>query len=265
MMITFLVGAGLSAGSGIPTFRGKDGFWVSGSINYQAEDIATLSMFRREPETVWKWYLYRKSIIAKAEPNQGHLMLKVIGDLLGNRYALISQNIDNLHKKAGNNHKNMYLIHGDLDFVRCGKSCSGKLLPFPKEINLKNRNNDVITGEERQLLTCRDCGAMLRPQVLWFDEYYDEEYYKIETVMETAVHTGLLISLGTTGATSLPKMVCHEVLEKGQMVVDVNIEPTPLSELVSGEYNGITVMQSSSEFLTALKNEIGKLTCPIDH
>lgn len=255
-MVTFLAGAGISADSGIPTFRGKDGFWVSGSENYQAEDIATFSMFQREPDTVWKWYLFRKAIMAQAKPNQGHFMLKEIGDLLGNRFALISQNVDNLHKKAGNKHKNIFHIHGTLDLVRCANGCSGKLSPFPKGIKLKNRNNEVISKEEWQLLTCRKCGALLRPHVLWFDEYYDEEYYRIETVMEIAGQTGLLICLGTTGVTTLPQMVCQEVLENNQMVVDVNIERTPLSDLVDSRRNGLVVRQRSSDFLTALKNEI---------
>lgn len=258
-MITFLVGAGISADSGIPTFRGKDGFWVTGSKNYQAQEIGTYRMFQREPEEVWKWFLYRKTITEKAKPNQSHYMLKEIGNLLGDRFALISQNVDGLHKRAGSTHKNIFLIHGDLDFVRCGKECSKELYPFPAGISLKNRNKDVITDDEWQLFMCPKCGAILRPHVLWFDEYYNEEFYKWDTVVETAKQTGLLFILGTTGATSLPQLVCRMVLYNEQLVVDVNIENTDFSDLIGGEPNGIVVRQGSSAFLTDLKNEISKL------
>jgi NAD-dependent deacetylase len=258
-MITFLAGAGISADSGIPTFRGKDGFWVSGSKNYQAQEIGTYDMFRREPEEVWKWFLYRKSITENAKPNQSHFMLKEIGDLLGKRFALISQNIDSLHKKAGSNPKNTYLIHGDLDYVRCGRECSKELYPFPAGINLKNRNKDVITADEWRHFICPKCGAILRPHVLWFDERYNEEHYKWDTVVEIARQTGLLFILGTSGATSLPQLVCRMVLYNEQLVVDVNIENTDFSDLIGGEPNGIVERKSSSEFLTDLKNEILKL------
>ncbi len=259
-MITFLVGAGISADSGIPTFRGKDGFWVSGSKNYKAQEIGTYRMFTREPEEVWKWFLYRKAITSKAQPNQSHYMLREIGDLLGDRFALITQNIDSLHKKAGSSHKNTYLIHGDFDYVRCGKACSKKLYPFPEGINLKNRNKDVITKDEWQLLICPDCGAVQRPHVLWFDEHYNEEYYHWDTVVETANQTGLLFILGTSGATNLPQLVCRMALRNGNMVVDVNIENSSFGDLVGGAPNGIIVRKSSSEFLTALKNEILNLS-----
>lgn len=258
-MITFLVGAGISADSGIPTFRGKDGFWISGSKNYMAQEIGTYHMFSREPEEVWKWFLYRKAITAKAKPNQSHYMLKEIGDMLGDRFALITQNIDSLHKRAGSSHKNTYLIHGDFDYVRCGKACTEKFYPFPEGINLKNRNKDVITEDEWQLLICPDCGAVQRPHVLWFDEHYNEEYYKWDTVIETAKQTGLLFILGTSGATTLPQLVCRTVLRNDQLAVDVNIENTDFSDLVGSQPNGIAVKKSSSVFLTDLKNAISKL------
>lgn len=256
--ISFLVGAGLSAESGIPTFRGKDGYWVSGSKNYKAEDIGTLRMFNLASKEVWKWYLYRKSITEKAEPNLSHLLLKEIEDSLEDNFALISQNVDSLHRRSGSSEERTFLIHGDFDFVRCGDECSKELYPFPKEINLINRNKDVITENEWNALRCPKCGEDLRPHVLWFDEYYDEKYFKRDSVLRTSKYTGILFVIGTSGATTLPQMIVGKVLAKGGMVVEVNIEDSYFSKFLKGKKNGIVIKQKSSPFLTELNKEINE-------
>lgn len=256
--ISFLVGAGLSAESGIPTFRGKDGYWVSGSKNYKAEDIGTLRMFNLASKEVWKWYLYRKSITEKAEPNLSHLLLKEIEDSLEDNFALISQNVDSLHRRSGSSEERTFLIHGDFDFVRCGDECSKELYPFPKEINLINRNKDVITENEWNALRCPKCGEDLRPHVLWFDEYYDEKYFKRDSVLRISKYTGILFVIGTSGATTLPQMIVEKVLAKGGMVVEVNIEDSYFSKFLKGKKNGIVIKQKSSPFLTELNKEINE-------
>ena len=104
---------------------------------------------------------------------------------------MITQNVDGLHKLAGNSDKRTYLIHGDLNYVRCGDECSNELYPFPKNISDKTRY-DYITYEEEKRLKCPKCGEDLRPHVLWFDETYNEKYYKFQTVRSIADNTGLL-------------------------------------------------------------------------
>ena len=254
--ISFLVGAGLSAESGIPTFRGKDGYWVSGSKNYKAEEIGTYRMFSLASQEVWKWFLYRKSVTEKAKPNKSHLILKEIEDKLKDSFALISQNVDSLHRKAGNSEERTYLIHGDFDYVRCGDECSKELYPFPKEINLNNRNKDVITEQEWKALRCPKCEEDLRPHVLWFDEYYDEKYFKRDSVLKISKHTGILFIIGTSGATTLPQMIARNVLAKGGMIVEVNIEDSYFSDLLKNKKRGIVVKQKSTPFLEELNNEI---------
>lgn len=257
--ITFLVGAGLSAESGIPTFRGEDGYWVSGSKNYKAEDIGTFRMFNLASQEVWKWFLYRKSVTEKAKPNSSHISLKEIEDNLGDNFALVSQNIDSLHRKAGNSEERTYLIHGDFDFVRCGAECSKELYRFPKEINLSDRDKDIITESEWKALRCPKCGEDLRPHVLWFDEYYDEKYFKRDSVLKISKKTGILFIIGTSGATNLPQIIASNVLGKCGMVVEVNIEDSYFSELLKSKKNGIVIHQKSSPFLTELNKEIQKL------
>jgi NAD-dependent deacetylase len=257
--ITFLVGAGISADSGIPTFRGKDGYWVSGSKNYKAEEIGTYEMFSKASMEVWKWYLYRKSITEKATPNAGHIALVKIEESLGDRFALVSQNVDSLHRRAGNSEERTYLIHGDFDYVRCGDECTSELYPFPKEVSLVDRNKDVITAEEWEALKCPRCGEDLRPHVLWFDESYDEKYYKLNSVLRVAANTGILFILGTSGATTLPRIVTRDVLANNGFVVEVNIDSGYFTETVKNHKKGIAISQGSSEFLTELESTIREM------
>lgn len=256
--ISFLVGAGISAESGIPTFRGKDGYWVSGSKNYKAQEIGTQRFFNIASHEVLKFYLYRKSITQFAEPNLSHLMLKEIEDLIDDKFSLISQNVDSLHKKSGNSEERTFLIHGDHDFMRCGDECSSELYPFPDEIGLKNRKKDQLTEKEIEALKCPKCGEALRPHVLWFDEYYNEKFFKKDTVLRISKETGILFILGTSGETTLPQVIAKNVLAKSGMVVEINISDSYFSELLKDKKNGIIIRSESSSFLVELKKEIEK-------
>lgn len=257
--IAFLVGAGLSAESGIPTFRGKDGYWMLGSKNYTAQEMATKRMFNIAADEVWKWYLYRKSITEFADPNIGHLMLKEIEEILQDQFVLITQNVDGLHRKSGSSEERTYSIHGDLDFVRCGDDCSLSLYPFPKEIELKNRDKTSFTFEEKQILTCPKCGELQRPHVLWFDEFYNEEHYKRDTVIKLCNKTGILFIIGTSGATNLPQTITDIVLSNNEMVVEVNIEKSYFSQLLETHNCGFGIEAKSSSFLSELKKIIQRL------
>src|SRR5919205_1139494 len=113
-----LTGAGISAESGIPTFRGKEGYWVVGPKNYMP-----LEMFERSPEEVWRWYLYRFGVCRGAQPNAGHRALVALERALGDRFHLVTQNIDGLHLRAGATPARTSCIHGDAAFVRCADGC----------------------------------------------------------------------------------------------------------------------------------------------
>src|SRR5512138_4021579 len=99
--VVVLTGAGVSAESGIPTFRGAEGFWVVGSRNYMPQEMATHAMFERDPQEVWRWYLYRFGVCARVEPNPAHHALAALDRALGDRFTLVTQNIDGLHLRAG--------------------------------------------------------------------------------------------------------------------------------------------------------------------
>lgn len=255
--VTFLVGAGLSAESGIPTFRGKDGFWVSGSKYYQPEEIGTKKMFDVNCKEVWNWYLYRISMCKEARPNIGHQSLVEIEEELDDRFALISQNVDGLHFEAGSSEKRLYLIHGDLRYMRCSKGCSAELYLIPEEITSKPRTRESsMTLEESGLLKCPKCDEVSRPHVLWFDEYYDQKYYKLHDVLRIAKSTGLLFVVGTSGATNLPRMIVENTLRRQGIVIEINPNESYFSEKLVNKKNGYWIKEKSGKVLSELNRII---------
>jgi NAD-dependent deacetylase len=247
--LTILTGAGLSADSGIPTFRDVDGFWTVGSKNYAPEEMGTYGMFCAKPLEVWKWYLYRKGICAKAEPNKGHHAIRQLEDMFGDRFRLISQNVDGLHIAAGNSLERTYLIHGTLERCRCGKECSRELFPFP---DFTLEKGQELTEEQVDKLKCPKCDAFTRPHVLWFDEFYDETYYKRDSALRVSKETGLLLIVGTSGATTLPQLVVKNALARQGMVIDINKNSNYFSELAERSANGVALRGSSSDILPEL-------------
>ena len=146
--VAILTGAGISAESGIPTFRGPGGVWRT----YRAEELATPKGFARDPKLVWEWYDWRRSVIADAQPNPGHKALVEIERRVPHR-TLITQNVDGLHRRAGS--QNVLKVHGDIWTIRC-TSC---------ERERRDLNPRLV-----QLPPYCSCGAMERPGVVWFGE-----------------------------------------------------------------------------------------------
>jgi len=228
--LVVLTGAGISAESGIPTFRGPEGFWTLGSREYRPEEMATLSMFSRNPDEVWQWYLYRLGVCRKAEPNAGHLAVKRMEDALGDRFRLITQNVDGLHLRAGSSQERTYQIHGSIDSMRCAGDCSRDVFPLPDAVAMKTKDEPLTDGD-REALRCPHCGGRSRPHVLWFDECYDEGHYRFNSSLQAAVEADVLLSVGTSGATNLPMQVGALAARRGALLVDVNPDPNPFSAM----------------------------------
>ena len=249
--VTVLTGAGISAESGIPTFRGPEGYWTVGSKAYHPQEMATLAMFRRRPDDVWQWYLHRATVCHEAAPNSGHRAIAAMQDLLGDRFTLITQNVDDLHRRSGSRSQQTFQIHGNLFQVRCAAACCPDLLPLP--MDLIGRDKEVpLTDRERALLTCRRCGERLRPHVLWFDEVYDEAYFRFHSSLKTAATTRLLLIVGTSGTTNLPNQVAGMVYQNGGTIIDINPTPNPFSELARRSPGGAFIQQPSGSFLPEL-------------
>ena len=126
--VVVLTGAGISAESGIPTFRGADGYWTIGSENYQPQELATWEKFNEMPEELWRWYQYRWGVCLKAKPNPGHRALVKMEGLLGDSFTLVTQNIDGLHLQAGSKPQHLCEIHGRIDEMRCDERIEGSCL-----------------------------------------------------------------------------------------------------------------------------------------
>ncbi len=251
--VVVLTGAGVSAESGIPTFRGAEGYWVVGSKNYMPQEMATREMFDRAPEEVWRWYLYRFGVCRFAQPNAGHAALVRLEAALGDRFTLVTQNIDGLHRRAGS--KRVYCIHGDAAYVRCAAECGVGLLPLPDFP--PREKDDPFSGADRKRLTCERCGGWLRPHVLWFDEYYDEGYYRMDSTLRAAAAADLLLVVGTSGATNLPMQVGRIAFSRGAALVDVNPEPNPFAELAERAERGFFARGSACERLPEIVKALG--------
>jgi NAD-dependent deacetylase len=248
--ITFLTGAGISAESNIPTFRGPEGYWRIGSKNYHPQEMATYRMFKHRSEEVWTWYLYRMGVCKKAIPNAGHMALVEFEKMLSDRFTLITQNVDNLHLLAGNSPERTWQIHGNIFFMRCVSECRESIYPLPPEINGKKKG-ESLTAQDRMLLICPDCSGHVRPHILWFDESYNENYYRLYSSLKAASETGLLVVAGTSGETNLPNQIVNEVYRNQKPIIDINIEENRFS-ILAVKCGGVFLKETSTQGLKRL-------------
>jgi NAD-dependent deacetylase len=206
-----LTGAGISAESGIPTFRGKDGLWK----NYSATDLATPEAFDRDPGLVWEWYHWRQSIILNARPNPAHLALVELEKKFSD-FLLLTQNVDNLHRRAGSG--KILELHGNIFRARCC-GCGRK--------TDHSIRNGVIS-----LPSCPDCGGLLRPDIVWFGEPIPHEIWE-ESVSFLSRSADAALIVGTSSVV-WPAAFIPEIARKNKVrTIEINLEPTPVSDSVN--------------------------------
>jgi NAD-dependent deacetylase len=207
--ITVLTGAGISADSGVPTFRGPDGLWRT----YRAEDLATPEAFERDPRLVWEWYNWRRELIETKSPNPAHVALSELERRGNDRMWLITQNVDGLHRAAGS--RRLSEIHGNIWMVRCtgcGVVIEDRRVPIPI------------------LPTCDACGALLRPHIVWFGESLDPA--DLRRCTETLQSCDLLLVIGTSGVVYPAAGFASVAKQAGATVVEINLDEIPQSPLV---------------------------------
>lgn len=226
-LLLFMTGAGLSRSSGVPDFRDPESWWSLGGTPVEPRRMATLEMFRQRPRDVWSWYLYRRAVIHKSKPNMAHESLVRLEKTFGPRFLLITQNIDGLHIRAGNTREHTYEIHGNLDYHRCTRDCCQPL--FLGE-NLVNPDKEEISRETFDRLRCPNCGAPSRPHVLWFDEIYDEVWFRWNSSLEAAARADLLAVVGSSGHTNLPQKVAEQASRRA-FFINVDPEENVFAEL----------------------------------
>lgn len=255
-LVVVLTGAGVSAESGIPTFRGQEGYWTVGAREYHPQELATLAAFEAMPEEVWAWYLYRRGVCHAAAPNAGHTALVALEQALGERLRVVTQNVDGLHRRAGTSEARLYEIHGRIDQMRCAHECTPARDPIPEGVDVAWAKGRALGERERQLLRCSRCGAPSRPHVLWFDESYDEERYFFRSASRAAAEAGLLVVVGTSGATTLPHRMVETVARAGRGLLVVNADPSPFSDRAEGLASGAYWPTTSAAALPALVEAI---------
>jgi NAD-dependent deacetylase len=228
--VIVLTGAGVSAESGIPTFRGKEGYWTVGAREYHPQDLATHDAFEAMPWDVWAWYLYRRGVCRAAAPNAAHTALVTLDTALGERFALITQNVDGLHRRAGSPDARTFPIHGDIGLMRCANDCCLERWPIPDAVPALGKG-EPVSASDRALLVCPECGGMARPHVLWFDETYDEPRFFLDTARRLAPQASLLVVVGTSAQTNLPWQVVTLAARAGATIIDINVEDNPFGDI----------------------------------
>ncbi|MEO6773606.1 MAG: Sir2 family NAD-dependent protein deacetylase [Kofleriaceae bacterium] len=263
--VIVLTGAGVSAESGIPTFRGSEGYWTVGAREYHPQELATRQAFATMPWDVWAWYLYRRGVCRAAAPNDGHYAIARWDDAMkasGDRFALVTQNIDGLHRRAGSPAARTFAIHGELDQMRCAAECvdgdRGDTVvvdrwPIPTDVPGLARG-EAVSEATKALLVCPRCGEMARPHVLWFDEAYDEPRFHLDTVRELASAATLCVVVGTSAQTNLPWQVVMLAARNAATIIDINPEPNPFGEIA--ERSGGVIRAPSAVVLPGLIDQI---------
>ena len=203
--VAVLTGAGVSAESGVPTFRdARTGVWA----RYDPHELATPEAFQRNPKLVWEWYAWRRERVGGVEPNPGHVALAEL-EFLVPELTLVTQNVDGLHRRAGS--RRVLELHGDITRVKC----------FDCDAQASSWADEPVPPR------CALCGGPLRPDVVWFGETLPAR--ELEQAMEAARLADVFLCVGTSSlvypAAALPQLA----LDSGATVVEINPEATPLS------------------------------------
>ena len=229
--VCVLTGAGVSAESGVPTFRASDGLWEG----HRIEDVASPFGFQRDPRLVWDFYNARRANVKTVTPNPGHHALVALGDRFGPNFTLVTQNVDGLHRVAGS--RNLLEIHGSLYRTRC-TGCRA----------VADRGLDPLP----ELPHC-ECGALLRPDIVWFHEMLPEDVW--EAAQEAAAACDVLLVVGTSAvvhpaASLIP--IAQRSRSPGATVIEVN-----LTETEASRYADIGLYGPSGQVLPRLVGRLG--------
>lgn len=216
--ITVLTGAGVSAASGVPTFRGPEGLWKQ----YLPEQLATPQAFARDPRLVWEWYDWRRQKIAVCLPNRAHDVLASWSRRF-HHFTLITQNVDGLHERAGT--RDVLRMHGSIWEVACWTRCAGSPARWADE--------RVVFSEIPP--RCAYCGGLIRPGVVWFGEALDPA---VVTKCVQATRCDVFLTVGTSAIVYPAAGLLEEARRSGACTVEINLEPTPASSLVNVALQG---------------------------
>ena len=208
--VAVLTGAGISAESGIPTFRDKGGLWDS----FKPEELANVRAFLRNPELVQEWYEHRRSVAREKEPNGGHVALAELEDMVDD-FTLVTQNVDELHRRAGS--RRLVELHGSVMRSYC------------IDCERPDDDNDLMRpSSSRKRIVCPDCGGLIRPGVVWFGELLPEG--AMEDALAAAERADVFLSIGTSAVVYPAAGIPLRAKESGAYVAEINIEPSAIAD-----------------------------------
>lgn len=204
--ILFMTGAGVSAESGVATFRATDGLWSK----FRPEELANVDAFLANPQMVWEWYQARRKVVLEAQPNPGHTAKAAFQELVP-AVTIVTQNIDGLHQAAGSH--DVVELHGNLRKNFC--------------LDCGERYDNVELLREESVQRCTDCNGMIRPDVVWFGELLPDA--AITRAEAEAKQASVVFSVGTSSLVWPAAGIPLIALDSGAYVVEINPEETPLS------------------------------------
>ncbi|KPJ73447.1 MAG: hypothetical protein AMS14_06545 [Planctomycetes bacterium DG_20] len=216
--VTVLTGAGISAESGVPTYRGADGLWK----DFTYDDVAGPAAFARDPQRVWQWHNERRMALKAVEPNAAHRALAELERALtarGGQFRLVTQNIDGLHQAAGS--RSVYELHGTILAIRCSRCTHHRRIDFE---------------EMEAVPSCPSCGWPMRPAIVWFGEMLPTDVWT--AALEAATACDVFLSIGTSAAVYPAAGLIEMAVASGAATIEVNLEPTPASTLVDIALHG---------------------------
>ncbi len=205
--IAVLTGAGISAESGVPTFRDPDGLWA----RFRPEELASMDGFLANPERVWQWYQHRRHILESVQPNAAHFALARLDDLVA-EVTVITQNVDRLHHRAGS--RRVLELHGNLVDNHCA-ACG---TPYTGEIS-----------EHQSPPRCPDCGGLIRPSVVWFGELLPADV--LRAAEQAARQAEVMLVVGTSAEVYPAAALPWIAWECGATIIEINPSPTPLASI----------------------------------
>lgn len=231
-VVSVLTGAGVSAESGVPTFRDPGGIWEK----FRPEQLANFEAFMSDPDFVWSWYQHRREIMRDVKPNPGHFALAEMENLF-DEFNLITQNIDNLHNRAGS--KRVTELHGNIERNYCLKCRT-----FYNELDVT----------EKKVLKCEKCGGLVRPDVVWFGEMLPVN--ALEHAESSAAASDVFLTIGTSAEVYPAALMPLIAKRSGAYVAEINLNPTVMSmdlhEAIRGKSG--EVLSALVEKIKALKN-----------
>lgn len=224
--VAVLTGAGISAESGVPTFRDPGGLWE----RFRPEELANVQAFLRNPDLVQRWYAYRRRLVREVEPNPGHYALVELERMVPD-FTLITQNVDNLHRRAGS--QRVVELHGNLlrsYCIDCGRPAD--------EVDLE-------AAAEGKPVRCPACGGLIRPDVVWFGELLPEE--ALAEAYAACERAEVFLSVGTSAVVYPAAGLPLEAKRAGAYVAEINLQPSAIADQVDA-----LLLGKAGEILPAL-------------